>query len=78
MLNNRGIIAYATCSPHTLETKAQIADVLRKNKELELIPASDYVTIEANYVEKDGTIQMWTHRMGTDSMFMAFLRKRND
>jgi len=78
MLNNGGIIAYVTCSPHTLETKAQIADVLRKNKNLELIPASEYVPIETNYLENDGTIQMWSHRMGTDSMFMAFLRKHND
>ena len=78
ILNNGGIIAYATCSPHTLETKAQISDVLRMNKNLESIPASKYVPNEAKYLEKDGTIQMWTHRMGTDSMFMAFLRKRND
>jgi 16S rRNA (cytosine967-C5)-methyltransferase len=77
-LNDGGIIAYVTCSPHILETKAQVVEFLRKNPDFEQINVKDFTPsdLPAHVVTEDGSLQLWTHRDGTDSMFMALLRKR--
>ena len=76
LLKPGGIIGYATCSPHLLETKVQVADALHRHKDLSIFPIGK---LDAKYhkgLQKDGTMQLWTHRDQTDSMFFALLRKR--
>ena len=78
MLKPNGIIGYATCSPHLLETKVQVADALNRFKDLELISIG---ALESKYhkgLQSDGTMQLWTHRDQTDSMFLALMKLRND
>ena len=78
MLKPNGIIGYATCSPHLLETKVQVADTLNRFKDLELISIG---ALESKYhkgLQPDGTMQLWTHRDQTDSMFLALMKLRND
>lgn len=69
LLNPGGIIAYATCSPHLSETKWQINSFLKENPEFERVPVS-------MHPDKDGDMQLWTYRDGTDSMYLALLRFR--
>jgi 16S rRNA (cytosine967-C5)-methyltransferase len=78
LLNPGGILAYATCSPHLLETKVQVADALNRHKNLEILPIGALGPEYQLGVETDGTMQLWTHRDGTDSMFLALLKVKND
>ena len=74
MSNPGGLIAYATCSPHLLETKAQVADALNRHKGLELLSLKTLNLKSEKGIDDDGTMQLWTHRDQTDSMFLALLR----
>jgi 16S rRNA (cytosine967-C5)-methyltransferase len=74
LLNPGGIIAYATCSPHLLETKVQVADALHRHKNLEILSLKTLNIKYSKGIEEDGTMQLWTHRDQTDSMFLALLR----
>ena len=76
MLNPGGIIGFATCSPLLAETKAQILDAKHRFKDLELMDISDFSPAGSTGVLADGTLQLWTHLDGSDSMFMALLRKK--
>jgi 16S rRNA (cytosine967-C5)-methyltransferase len=75
MLNVGGIIGYATCSPHRLETNVQVADALHRNKNLELVAIPSVAPEFKTGIRDDGTMQLWTHRNATDSMFLALFRK---
>ena len=76
LLNPGGLLAYATCSPHIAETIAQVLDVQYRHKDLELIPATKFGSPAQCEGKIPGTVQMWTHRDGTDAMFMAIFQKR--
>ena len=73
LLEPGGVIAYATCSPHLLETKVQIADFLHRHKEFRIRPIEDAKRGKVKGLESDGSLQLWTHRDGTDSMFLVLL-----
>lgn len=75
LLKPGGIIGYATCSPHILETKAQVADILHRHRDLSIYPISKLGERYNQFLESDGTMQLWTHLNQTDSMFLALLRK---
>jgi 16S rRNA (cytosine967-C5)-methyltransferase len=68
-LNPGGLIGYATCSPHLIETKLQIRRFLAEN------PHFTRVSVTDKYADSDGDLQLWTHRDGTDCMFLSLLRK---
>ena len=76
MLNPGGIIGFATCSPLLAETKAQVLDAKYRFKDLELMDISIFSPAGSTGVLPDGTLQLWTHIDGSDSMFMALLRKK--
>ncbi|MEJ0014633.1 MAG: transcription antitermination factor NusB [Actinomycetota bacterium] len=77
ILNDGGILAYVTCSPHILETKAQILEILHRNKGFHLVDIHPYLPAEVptRVLGDDGTLQLWTHRDDSDSMFMALLTR---
>jgi len=65
-----GIIGYATCSPHLAETKLQVADFLKMNSNFRrrsVGPRAD----------KEGDLQLWTFKDGTDCMYLALLERFN-
>ncbi|PGF46856.1 rRNA cytosine-C5-methylase [Cutibacterium acnes subsp. acnes] len=74
-----GVIGYVTCSPHRAETIDIInsacatlpVDVLDAPAMLPNIPN---IAASGN----TNTIQLWPHRHGTDAMFCALLRKRDE
>ena len=75
LLNTGGIIAYVTCSPHILETKAQIANFLANHKDMKILDIGSLPESNKSGLNGDGTVQLWTHINKSDSMFIAFLQK---
>ena len=75
MLNPGGIIGFATCSPLLAETKSQILDAKYRHKDLQILDITGFSPAGATGVNADGTMQLWTHLDGSDSMFMALLQK---
>ena len=70
-----GVIGYVTCSPHPAETSEQVAAVLERHPELELLDARPAFA-DVDELAESSTVQLWPHRHGTDAMFFAGLRKR--
>jgi 16S rRNA (cytosine967-C5)-methyltransferase len=75
MLNPGGIIAFATCSPLLAETKSQVLDAKYRHKDLQLLDIAKFSPSGKTGVHSDGSLQLWTHLDGSDSMFMALLQK---
>jgi 16S rRNA (cytosine967-C5)-methyltransferase len=69
-----GVVLYATCSPHLVETVGIVADALRRHPvdAVDTRPLFDPVPDLG-----DGPhVQLWPHRHGTDAMFAAALKVR--
>ncbi len=78
LLSPDGYIAFVTCSPHRSETGAQVADFLYRHRDFTLNSLAPFVPDSArsmNFLQPDGTIQMWSDLHGTDSMFMALFSR---
>jgi len=71
------VLAYVTCSPHLLETKAQIIEVLHRNPDLKLLNISEFLStgVPTRVVTEQGALQLWTDTDDADSMFMALLTR---
>ena len=78
MLNPGGIIGFATCSPLLAETKSQVLDAKYRYQDLEILDIAKFSPAGSTGVNPDGSLQLWTHEDGSDSMFMALLRKSSD
>ena len=70
-----GVIAYVTCSPHLLETKAQVANFLADHDDMQILDIGSLPAANKSGINADGTVQLWTHLNQSDSMFIAFLKK---
>ena len=73
-----GVVAYVTCSPHLAETRAVVADVLRRRDDVEVLDAPAVLAEVPGLrcPEPDGRYaQFWPHRHGTDAIFLALLRR---
>jgi 16S rRNA (cytosine967-C5)-methyltransferase len=64
-----GIIAYATCSSHQAETTFQVRAFLKRHHNFARVLIADPRS------NSEGELQLWTHRDGCDSMFLALLQK---
>ncbi|MEI8066439.1 MAG: transcription antitermination factor NusB [Actinomycetes bacterium] len=76
LLKPAGILAYSTCSPHLAETFAQVLDTLHRHKDLELIDVSQFHELPTGSLNKNGTMQLWSHLHNSDAMFLALFRKK--
>ena len=74
-LNPGGVLGYATCSPHVAETSIQIADIKKKHSELQQISVDEYLPASLHDATRDGAMSLWTHKHGTDAMYLALFRK---
>jgi 16S rRNA (cytosine967-C5)-methyltransferase len=70
-----GILGYATCSPHLAETTIQVSDLKRKHSNMQQIDVSPYLPDNLENSERDHAMALWTHRTGTDAMFLALFKK---
>lgn len=68
-----GVVAYVTCSPHPAETVA-VVDAAAARDDVEVLPVAPLLP-EVPNVARGEHGQLWTHRHGTDAMFMALLRR---
>ena len=74
-LNPGGVLGYATCSPHLAETSIQIADLKKKHSELQQVSVDEYLPASLHNATRDGAMSLWTHKHGTDAMYLALFRK---
>ena len=74
-LNPGGVLGYATCSPHLAETSIQIADIKKKHSELQQVSVDEYLPASLTNATRDGAMSLWTHKHGTDAMYLALFRK---
>lgn len=74
-LNPGGVLGYATCSPHLAETSIQIADIKRKHTELSQIDVDPFLPERLEGANRDGAMSLWTHKHGTDAMYLALFQK---
>ncbi len=75
-LNPGGVLGYATCSPHLAETSIQIADIKKKHSNLQQIFVDDFLPSSLHDATRDGAMSLWTHKHGTDAMYLALFRKK--
>lgn len=73
-----GVLGYATCSPHLAETSIQLSDVKRKHLNMEQIDVSPYLPSNLENSERDKAMSLWTHRSGTDAMYLALFKKKSE
>jgi 16S rRNA (cytosine967-C5)-methyltransferase len=75
-----GVVAYATCSPHLVETRFVVADVLKRRPDVEALDAASLlVDPEGRPIGGTGDPpygQLWPHTHDTDGMFLALMRRR--
>jgi 16S rRNA (cytosine967-C5)-methyltransferase len=76
-LNQGGLLGYATCSPHLAETSVQVVDILRTHPEMEQVSVVPYLPEGLNGADRDGALSLWTHKHGTDAMYLALFRVRS-
>lgn len=74
-LNPGGVLGYATCSPHLAETSIQIADIKRKHAELNQIDVDPFLPEKLEGANRGGAMSLWTHKHGTDAMYLALFQK---
>jgi 16S rRNA (cytosine967-C5)-methyltransferase len=74
-LNPGGVLGYATCSPHLAETSIQVADIKRKHTELSQIDVDPFLPEKLEGANRDGAMSLWTHKHGTDAMYLALFQK---
>lgn len=70
-----GIIGYATCSPHLAETKVQVNAALKRHPNIRQISVEPYIPANLQDAVVNGSMQLWTHRHGTDAMFLTLFER---
>lgn len=70
-----GVLGYATCSPHLAETSIQIADIKKKHSDVQQIDVDQFLPSTLQGAVRDGAMSLWTHKHGTDAMYLALFRK---
>jgi 16S rRNA (cytosine967-C5)-methyltransferase len=76
ILEPHAVLGYATCSPHLAETTVQVNDILKKHPELELLDITPNLPSGLEGAVRGGALALWTHKHGTDAMFLAIFVKR--
>ena len=74
-LNPGGVLGYATCSPHLAETSIQNADIKKKYSDMQQIAVDEFLPPNLLEATRDGAMSLWTHKHGTDAMYLALFRK---
>ena len=76
-----GVVAYATCSPHVVETRVTVDESLRRwsstveRHAVERLDARTALPAGIPWLGDGPAVQLWPHRHGTDAMFLTLLRR---
>jgi 16S rRNA (cytosine967-C5)-methyltransferase len=57
------------------ETSIQIADIKKKHPDLQQIVVDEYLPPSLLGATRDGAMSLWTHKHGTDAMYLALFQK---
>jgi 16S rRNA (cytosine967-C5)-methyltransferase len=69
-----GVVAYVTCTPHPMETRAVVDAVLAKRGDAVLEDARALLPGVPSLGEGPD-LQLWPHVHGTDAMYLALIRR---
>ncbi len=76
-----GVLAYVTCSPVVAETTAVIDQALRRHPGIVAIDTAAVLNsatrVPIPRSSRGLAVQLWTHRHGTDAMFIQLLQKKD-
>jgi 16S rRNA (cytosine967-C5)-methyltransferase len=71
-----GLVAYATCSPHLVETQVTVTEACRRSPvDAELVDVRPALPANLPDLGTGPAVQLWPHRHGTDAMYLALLRR---
>jgi 16S rRNA (cytosine967-C5)-methyltransferase len=70
-----GLVAYVTCSPHLVETRA-VVDEATSGVGVDRIDVRPYLP-GVDLLGDGPDVQLWPHRHGTDAMYICLLRRRH-
>ncbi len=70
-----GIVGYATCSPHLAETKVAVNAALKRHPNIRQISVGPFLPSNLKDAVVNGSMQLWTHRHGTDAMFLTLFER---
>ena len=70
-----GVVGYATCSPHLAETKVQVSAALKRHPNIRQISVEPFLPLNLADAMVNGSMQLWTHRHGTDAMFLTLFER---
>ncbi|QPK94619.1 16S rRNA methyltransferase [Actinomyces sp. zg-332] len=75
-----GVLAYVTCSPHIVETHAQVSAFMEKHEDAMVINAvevaKDLIPDKELDLGEGPYLQLWTHMHDSDCMFLALIVKK--
>jgi 16S rRNA (cytosine967-C5)-methyltransferase len=58
------------------ETTVQVLDISKKYPELEQLDIGEFLPANLQDAVRGKSMSLWTHKHGTDAMFLALLRKK--
>jgi 16S rRNA (cytosine967-C5)-methyltransferase len=71
-----GLVLYAVCSPHVVETRVTVTETARRlGSTVEILDVRPALPATLPELGEGPTVQLWPHRHGTDAMFLALLRR---
>ena len=73
-----GVLCYATCSPHLAETSIQVSDLKKRFPQMEQIEITSFLPNNLSESQRSGAMSLWTHKTGTDAMYLALFRKLSE
>lgn len=74
-VNIGGVVGYATCSPHLAETKVQVSNALKRHSNIRQVSVEQFLPPKLSDAVVNGSMQLWTHRHGTDAMFLTLFER---
>ena len=77
VLEEDGILGYATCSPHLAETQVQVMDLMKRHPDLIQVSVEPFLPSNLLGATRSHAMTLWTHIHGTDAMFLALFRKKS-
>jgi 16S rRNA (cytosine967-C5)-methyltransferase len=69
-----GVVAYVTCTPHLMETRAVVDAVLAQRDDAVLEDARALLP-DVPSLGEGPDLQLWPHVHGTDAMYLALIRR---
>jgi 16S rRNA (cytosine967-C5)-methyltransferase len=57
------------------ETSIHVADIQRKYSQMQQVAVDEFLPSSLTNATRDGAMSLWTHKHGTDAMYLALFQK---